>query len=696
MFLKTEYHLAFAILCLLLAIASGWFLYRKNPLKLASKHATKINYFLGTIRTIAVFTILFLLLGPLLKWIQNKTEKPIVIVAIDNSKSIVNGKDSTYNITDFPENIKQLISNLEDNYEVKNYTFGSNIKINQPINFKDAKTDIHSLFEEVKSNFENRNLGAIILASDGIYNQGESPTTDLDELSCPVYTIALGDTIQYKDAILKNIRNNAIAFSGNSFTIQIDISTFGFKGKQTSLKIECDGNMVKQLSFTPNSDNYFTTQSIALTAPEIGNHHYLVSINPYQDELNKSNNRKDFFIQVVSQKQKISLISLAPHPDLSAIIACIKNNENFVFETHQANEISMPSNDISLVIAHQIPSINGLGSAYIKACIDRKIPILFILGSQTGLQYLPELSGNSISIINSRGGSNEVTPVFNNDFSYFTLSDEIQATIKKLPPLNAPYGNYKISSNSEVLFNQQIGNVPTNYPLIFFNSSSENKVGFICGEGFWKWYLNDFNISKHQSVEGLLNQMIQFLIEKKDNSPFKIYGAKEFDETEKITFNAELYNESGVLTNTPDALFKITNQNGKSYSFAFSKIDNTYSVDAGVLTPGKYSYEATVSLGNKLHKSVGKFVVLTTQLEFIQTVANHQLLNEMANITGGQMLFPQQINTLPELLDKNKKLKSILYKEETLTELINFKWIFMMIVGLLTIEWFIRKWNGTI
>ncbi len=39
------------------------------------------------------------------------------------------------------------------------------------------------------------NLGAVVLAGDGIYNQGVEPLFAASGLSVPIYTIALGDTV---------------------------------------------------------------------------------------------------------------------------------------------------------------------------------------------------------------------------------------------------------------------------------------------------------------------------------------------------------------------------------------------------------------------------------------------------------------------------------------------------------------------
>jgi hypothetical protein len=68
----------------------------------------------------------------------------------------------------------------------------------------------------------------------------------------------------------------------------------------------------------------------------------------------------------------------------------------------------------------------------------------------------------------------------------------------------------------------------------------------------------------------------------------------------------------------------------------------------------------------------------------------------MANLSGGQMVYPVQIKSLEDLLTKNEKIKTLSYEEKSYESLINLKWIFFLLILILSIEWFLRKRNGAI
>ena len=111
--------------------------------------------------------------------------------------------------------------------------------------------------------------------------------------------------------------------------------------------------------------------------------------------------------------------------------------------------------------------------------------------------------------------------------------------------------------------------------------------------------------------------------------------------------------------------------------------------------PGLYSWEASVNTGNKIETAQGQFSVSELNLEGINTIADHRLLFQMANNTGGQMLYPQQMQELPDLLKAREDIRPIIYSHKKYDELISLPWLFFLIITLLGLEWFTRKYFGS-
>jgi hypothetical protein len=284
------------------------------------------------------------------------------------------------------------------------------------------------------------------------------------------------------------------------------------------------------------------------------------------------------------------------------------------------------------------------------------------------------------------------------DFSSFTLSDSTLQKINKFPPLMAPYANYSVTVPNGVLLKQRIGAVPTSYPLLMFGDDAGRRSGIMMGEGLWRWQLSEYQTyANHHALEELFSQSVQYLTANTDKQRFRAYPSKNiFDEGDNVLLNAELYDDALQLTNTPDVKIAIKSVDGKNYNFLFTRMGQTYQLDAGNLPIGEYSYSATAVLGNRAFNATGQFTVKPLNLEIRQSVANRQMLNSISAQSGGKMLFPKQMEELAELIKKNENIKTLVFEDKHYSDMIDVKWIFALIFVLLSAEWFLRKREGEV
>jgi hypothetical protein len=692
---QVSYPYLYLFICCLLAASSAWFLYRKNPLDISNKY---ILWLVHGLRFASIFIICFLLLGPLLNLVNRKVEKPIIMLAVDNSQSIVSNKDSAFYRNDFAKQILEFKDKLSNKYEVKFYTLGKEVSENSKIDFSQKQSDLSKVFSEAENKFSNLNLGAIILASDGIYNEGENPIYTSKNTKAPVFTIALGDTNQQKDALISNVRHNQLVFAGNNFEMQIECKTFNCLNQNSKLKINHNGKTIFEQNLQINSQSYFNNIPVKLEANEEGTQHYSIQISPLSNEISYANNVYDVFINVIKSKQKVLILAQAPHPDVSAMKQSIESNLNYEVSYSLLQNFNYDEKSrYDLVILHQLPGSRNEGLRLIKSLREKQIPLLFVLGNAIGVNQISNESGELI-ITGNRTNSNDVSAIFNKQFALFGLDESNANIIQKFPPLSAPYGNYKVPLDAQVLFYQQIGYVKTQVPLVFFIKSNRQQTGYFCGEGFWKWRLQNYLLKQnHDITNELMSKIVQLLASKNDNSLFRVSTIKKkFFENEKIELDAELYNESYELINQPDVSLEVKDSRGKLFQYTFSKTEKSYHANLGNMPVGTYTYNAKVISGNKSYNKNGQFIVAALQAELIETKANHQLLNNIALQSGGQLFYKNQLDALEKAIEQNENIKPVIYKQNEVKELLNLKWIFFVILGLLSLEWFIRKWNGFI
>jgi len=174
-----------------------------------------------------------------------------------------------------------------------------------------------------------------------------------------------------------------------------------------------------------------------------------------------------------------------------------------------------------------------------------------------------------------------------------------------------------------------------------------------------------------------------------------VEGKNNFLENEPVLFDAEVYNQSYELINSNDVEMIITNSQGDEYPFEFGKTANAYQLNAGILPVDNYTWEARVREGENIYTDDGTFTVSPLNIEAINTIADHNLLFQISQKTNGMLLYPDQLETLPELLRSREDITTITYTDRKYSELINIPWIFGLILLLISLEWFIRKRGGS-
>jgi hypothetical protein len=71
------------------------------------------------------------------------------------------------------------------------------------------------------------------------------------------------------------------------------------------------------------------------------------------------------------------------------------------------------------------------------------------------------------------------------------------------------------------------------------------------------------------------------------------------------------------------------------------------------------------------------------------------LLYQFAKDNGGEMVSPREVSKLAELIKVREDIAAISYENKELNDLINFRWILFLLIGLLSLEWLLRKRAGT-
>lgn len=658
---------------------------------------------LAALRFLSLLLVLFLLLSPVVRFTSHQTEKPLIVVAQDVSSSIVSTKDSTYYKTDYQNKIRNFIDQASEDYDVKVLTFSSETaernlqNKNENFTFSGTQTDMAECLQYVNDEYSEQNLCAVVLAGDGIANKGGNPLTLAQDATYPIYTIAMGDTTRRKDLSISNVRCNDLVYADDVFPIDITMKADKAAGERSVVRVFQDGKKIFEQQTTITSERFSVTLPLTSSCSQPGVHRFRAEVVPIEDETNTLNNSRDFFVRITDTRQNILLLSAAPHPDISAIKQSIQANKNYKVESclfGEQNKLKTEQTD--LLIAHQLP-YDKSSFDFINTLTEKGVPVLYILGSKTDYALFNRLDAGVKVQLLGRGSPLSAQAVYNPLFALFSLSEEASQMMRDFPPLNVPLARFTLSQEASVLAYQYIGGTKSEYPLLCFCNGTEKKSGVICGENIWKWRLHNYLLNQNnKEANEIVEKAVRYLVAAKENNAFRVKHDNVFGKGEQMVFDAELYNRSYELTNTPEARLVIRSQQGKEFAYTFSKRNNAYTLSIPALEEGEYTYTAHTTLAGTDYKATGTFVISDEHLETIELVANHSLLATMSKMSGGEMFPCDNFDSLLAKMKQNDYIKPVIHSLTTNKRMSESPWYWALIVLVMAGEWFLRKYWGRI
>ncbi len=671
-----------------------------------------LNYGLAALRFLAVALLGLLLLNPLIRTVRTITEKPTVVLAIDNSESMVaSGRPALDRTLTGLQTLQKQLADKGITVAVRTLDVArtdvdaTQNDVNQ-LTFTHRSTDLSALLSGIRSDYEGRNLTDVVLVSDGIVNQGIAPTTG--QFPFAVHTIGIGDTIPRRDVQLRGVVANRIAYLGNLFPLQAEIVSNGFGGQSGTVVLRQNGRELGRQALRFGRNDTFDQLTFQATATQKGVQHFTLEVLPQLGESSTRNNRQDVYIDVIDGKEKILLLGLAPHPDLKALRSILAKNQNYEIDlrtltgtTPGSPEATLaPDKPYDLVILHQLPDLGGVGGETVRRLLARPtdrspVPVLFVLGNQSATGALNPINP-VVSVVAPPNQFDKVSARFNPAFKQVNLDPTKLELLSQLPPLSVPYGEYRLLPGSEVVLTQQVGTVPTDKPLLAFNLTGPRKAAVLVGEGLWQWRLEEYALTEKQEVvDELVQKVIQLISVKEDRRKLRVYPIRnEFIAGETIAFEAELYNDIYERLYDKPVKLDLTNERGVSRNYTFSPTETNSRFEISRLPEGVYQYRATATPGTRPETATGQFVVRDLQLEALTTTADHGMLRQLASQTGGRFVQPANVTSLVQYLTSRRE-PDRLSSTEALDELINQRWLFFVVLLLAGAEWGLRKYFGS-
>ena len=662
-----------------------------------SQHYGKtLTTILFTFRTIAVGILILLFFNPYIKKKNNKIEPATIVIAQDNSNSLVLTKDSIFYKKNYLLILDSLINNLKESFIVDKYLFGNKATDFTTIDYHDYYTDFHEVLEKIKKDYYKRNVGAVVLLSDGICNKSHLPEQNIESFPFPIYTVTLGDTTSYPDFYIKDAFYNKTSPSNTMFPLRIVANANNCRNKQMEIRVLVNNEIIEETDIFVNSNRFSKTFDFNINSGDEGVKQIDIQIKSIENESITNNNNKKLFIEVIDKQYKALFYAKSPHPDLGSLKNIL--GDHFEVSTIFGDDEIPDLKDYDILFLHQIPyfGMSNYENLKKKLSKNKNIPIFNIIGENTDFKSLNNLQ-NSIQI--TKGAVNsilDIKPHYNQNFGLFNINNDVVEAINDFPPLSLPHLEFSLNSNHDMLLQMSINDILTQAPLLSFTTDNEGrKCAFLLGTGLWKWkFYNYYNEKNHDNFEELFTKSIKYLLTEKDKELI-INHKENYFNNEPIIFSADLKNPSQELTTEPDLGIKISNRHTKDiYEYNFSKNNNSYYLNINNLPEGIYNFTAQAEHGGKIYVENGNFSVTNIGAEAQDLVADAHRMQLLASLTDGKNFSVKEMNQIAEAIENDERITSIMREETNYKDLINMKSIFFVILSLVTIEWVLRKMFG--
>ena len=677
------------------------------------------------LRAFALVLICFLVFAPVLHITFHEIRQAAVGLLIDSSSSmqISEGEKTRGDI------VQELLRSheveaLSRRFRLLPYLFAENTQLVQSLDvdsstFEGSATDIAQalkMFQETKS---DEYLGGILLLSDGAHNSGEDPLRVGEHLGFPVYAVSIGETKPKPDVLLNRLLTNEITYVENRVPVEVSLKGPEFAGRRVSVRLFKDQEVVDRNVVTIPPDGLETSVRLHYTAEEPGFPKMTVDVDRLEGEITFTNNLREFYVRVLKSKLNVLLVADAPSPDLAFLKRLLLADQSILLMTRTQRqgivfyEGAFPSpsecTSMDLVILLGIPSQTTdpvVWDRLTDILQTQKKPFLIVTTKRTDIQkiqtiddllpfYRPQKSLET-SVIPRLTMEGRIHPVMRIDESW-----EVNASLwNRLPPLFSLWRSTGIKPGCQVLARgvSQMGTLPaqqTETPFILARHVGDEKSVALLGYGLYRWDLLMWGTGgTHDVIKGFVANTMRWLVTREEEKPVRLSTNKSvYRSGEEIFLTAQVYDETYRPVTSARVTARVYAPSGQSTLRFTDAGEGRYITTVRLYESGAYRIEAEAVVQDR---SIGRdsveLSVSSFNPEFLDTKANPRLLDRLATLTAGRFGPP---DSLASIVESMRFPQQAVHTSREI-ELTHLPLMLILIVILLSLEWFIRKRRGMV
>ncbi len=710
----------------------------------STRHLRSLNKRLTllSLHLLSSLLLILILFNPAYRKVNYKEDKKRLAVVVDNSWSMNlpgdrNSETRIESLKAYLRNNENFLAKIEEDFYVQYYLFDQELKpsslesiiSSQP---RGSATKIGRAIESLNKTKKKSAVDSAILITDGADKElsSEGFGKILNEIDFPINTVTPVIEKNIYDVWIEEIKSNEVAFRRYPFSVNVTIKSNKNEAVPIPVSLYEGDKLVAIKEATLNKDSHEANVGFDLTPLSLGRTIYTVSVPVLSGELITENNQKPFFTDVIINKIRVLHVAGRPSWDVKFLRKALKRNPNvdlvsffilrdpsdLVFASERelslipfpVNEIfSSELNTFDVVIFQdfhfQPYGIFGFHLNNLKDYVSRDGGAFLMIGGSNSfnsgnygrtsvsdilpveLDYTPKTLSETISSrkfhpnLTDIGKSHLITRIIPNK----AMNERHWDEMPDLEGLNIVQG---LTPSAMTLLSTADGE-----PVLAVENIGNGKVAGFMSDSSWKW---NFAQSGEGNISPLYdkfwNRLFLWFVNDPELSDVKIssdkpiYNPGDSALIEITTLTSESINKNRLPT--------VTLPDGRKQEIDIESVsDNRYRSEFKVEEDGIYRI-SIVPAGESgeyqnLTKSETIFIVEPPEYEVKGPTENKELLKLIADKSGGEYISIW--DSLDKLnLDTSKKKTITGYKTEKLWD---NPFIFLLIIGMLSSEWLLRR-----
>ena len=264
------------------------------------------------------------------------------------------------------------------------------------------------------------------------------------------------------------------------------------------------------------------------------------------------------------------------------------------------------------------------------------------------------------------------------------------------PPLESDFGNTTFLVPQETILYKTINGINTEESLLSTFEINNQKHALLSGEGIWRWRAQCYlNTDSFEGFDNFIGKLVQYLSSNKKRQRLSLDYKSFYNQNENIIVNAQFFNNNYEFdTNSNLQITYVNEETNVSKTLPLLLNNTSYRINLSGIEPGDYNF--SIKSNDEPISSSGNFTILAYNVEQQFLNADVTKLQNVATSTNAKSYFIDEYNTIISELVSDERYATIQKSKRNRIPIIDWKYLLSLIALALSLEWFIRKYNGLI